>query len=202
LDLSKAIEMGVREMHPGALQRLQNRLKKLCDAGFKSELCQTLAAAATKQIADEFAGERDPYGVPWQPLAAGTRAASKRTRAKILRLTGRMAASVIGVPDSRGFTIHMAFPAPVHQHGGYVAPHSRIGGQQVRRNEKTGGFAKRGAKRYLIEIAGHSTYADGITIPRRQLVPMRSTGGLGVLWGRAFYREAGRLVKLRLGKAT
>jgi len=194
--------MGVRERNPGALDRLQKRIAKLCEAGFKSELSQTIAAAATKEIADEFAGERDPYGVPWQPLARGSRPAAKIVHAKILRLTGRMAASAIAVPASNGFTVHIAFPAPVHQNGGYVAPHSRVGGHQVRRNEKTGGFAKRGSKRYLIEIAGHSTYAEGITIPRRQLVPTRATGGLGARWGRAFYLEAGRLVKLRLGKHT
>lgn len=151
--------MGVRERNPGALNRLQARIRRVCEAGFRVELAQKLAAAATKQVADEFQQERDPYGRPWRALAKGSRPAAKLAAARILRLSGRMAASAAGVPSSSGFTFHMAFPARIHQLGGPI-------------------------------------------IPQRQLLPMASTGGLGPIWGPAFYKEAGDLLRLRLGRST
>ncbi len=192
--------MGLREKRPGALAQFRKRAQRLVGAGFRAQLAQVLSAAAMKQVADEFQGEHDPYGVPWKPLARGTRPAAKREHAKILRKTGVMAASAAAVPSSDGFRFTMAFPAPVHQHGGVVAPHSRLGGHLVKRNPRTGAFAKRGARTVMLERAGRSTFGDGIVIPQRQIVPMRSTGGLGPIWARAFAREAGRLIRSVMGR--
>lgn len=192
--------MGLREKTPGALRQFQARAKRLVGAGFRAQLSQVLAATAMKQVADEFQGEHDPYGNGWKPLARGTRPAAKAQHAKILRRTGVMAASAAAVASSGGFRFTMAFPAPVHQNGGVIAPHSRLGGHLVKRNAKTGAFAKRGAKSYVVERAGRSTFGEGIVIPRRQIVPTRATGGLGPIWARAFNLEAGRLIKAVMGR--
>jgi phage virion morphogenesis protein len=40
------------------------------------------------------------------------------------------------------------------------------------------------------------------TIPRRQMVPEKDTGGLGPIWLEAFNREADSLMRRRMGKAA
>lgn len=190
--------MGVREKHPGQSAQLQARIQRLTTAGFRTGLAQRLGAAAMKQVADEFQGERDPYGRAWQKLAPATRKASKREHAKILRRSGVMAASAAAVPSSAGFQFTMAWPAPVHQRGGFVAPHSRAHGTIQRHNEKTGRLVRAGKAAILVR-AKPATFAHGITIPQRQIVPMASTGGLGPIWTRAFNLEAGRMVRAELG---
>lgn len=199
--------MGLKEQRPGQLEQLRQRVDRLTQAGFRRWLMQLLSAAAMKQVADEFRGERDPYGNAWQQLAPTTRKAGKRDKAKILRLTGIMAASAAAVPSTDSFTFTMAFPAPVHQHGAFVAPHSRLGRAHTemrsgpaRRDRGTGRFL-RPEKAAILVRAKRATYANGITIPQRQILPMKSTGGLGPIWAKAFNTEARNLCRRVLGAA-
>jgi phage gpG-like protein len=175
------------------LERWRRRVSSVTRAGFRTELAQVLGATAMKQVADEFRQSRDPYGQPWEAL--------KRRKGKPLLNTGRMAASVNVQPAADGFLLNIgASYAPVHQYGATVAPHSRIGRRTLWRNPKTGRIVSRATRLKLVHVSSFSrqTYGKGITIPRRQMVPERATGGLGQIWGRAFSRETTRFVRIRM----
>lgn len=175
------------------LERWRRRVSSVARAGFRSELAQVLGATAMKQVADEFRQSRDPYGAPW--------AALRSRKGKPLLDTGRMAGSVNVQPQADGFLLNIPTSyAPVHQYGAQVAPHSRIGKRTLWHNPKTGRIVARTTRLKLVVESSFSrqTYGKGITIPRRQMVPERATGGLGSIWGRAFSRETSRFVRLRM----
>jgi phage gpG-like protein len=175
------------------LERWRRRVASVTRAGFNSELAQVLGATAMKQVADGFRKSQDPYGTPWAPL--------KSRKGKPLLDTGRMAASVNVQPQADGFLLNIPTSyAPVHQYGAQVPPHSRIGKRTLWHNPKTGRIVSRTTRLKMVTESSFSrqTHNKGITIPRRQMVPERSTGGLGPIWGRAFSRETSRLVRLRM----
>lgn len=74
-----------------------------------------------------FRGERDPWGTPWEPLAASTLRQRRRGRgrgaAKILRDTGRLAGSISAQLGTDGRSVavgtNVAYAA-IHQFGGSI----------------------------------------------------------------------------------
>jgi phage gpG-like protein len=157
------------------LRKLRDKIAQLTTAGFRQELAQVLAAAALKQVADEFRESRDPYGRPWAPLAW--------RKGLPLLLTGRMRNAVAVEPRANGFKLSIATVyAKVHQDGA-----------RVRRGRLAAGFSG---------PASRSSRSRVGFIPQRQMVPERSTGGLGPIWLAAFNREAESLIRRRLQVAA
>lgn len=149
------------------IDRLREQIVAFNNPAFRTGLSQVLAAAALKQLADEFKHERDPYGKPWAPL--------KLRKGKILRDTGRMAASAAVAPGPGGFTLSItASYAGTHQEGKTIVP--------VR------------AKALRWRVGKRWYTAQRVVVPRRQMLPEASTGGWGPIWWPAFQRETKRYV--------
>jgi len=180
MPLKKTSRMGIPD--------ISRRLRRVSSPEFKMRMARNLAEEARTQISDSFQRERDPYGKRWAP--------PKYRKGMALQDTGRMAASVATVANVNGFRIEIPvkYAAP-HQYGAHIAPHSRLGRQVIWNNPKTGRFVKKSTKRKAVieTTVNRRTYAKGITIPRRQMVPMPSTGGLGPIWTPAFHRVAKKL---------
>lgn len=87
------------------------------------------------------------------------------------RLRAGMHAVLVGVPasakDSDGTSL--AQVAAINEFGGHVAPHSRVAGQTMWFNPKTGRLVSRTTRLKLVhEVkAKRATFANGITIPER-----------------------------------
>lgn len=186
------------------LTRFRSNLQKVSSRGWTGELASRLGETSLKLVADEFRGERDPYGNAWRELA-NKRARGAKARAKILRDTGRMAASVNFAADATGFRIMIPVTyAPVHQYGATIPARSNAHGQQLRgRYTKNGQFrfVKKSAKTALLVRAKAATFGE-VTIPQRQILPMASTGGLGPIWLRAYNTTAVDLLKRKLQVAA
>lgn len=156
---------------------------------FRTGLLTQCAEAARGEVDNSFIASVDPYGVKWKPL--------KKRKGRILVDTGRLAGSYTYQVTDTGFIVetNVAY-APYHQYGAFVAPHSRIGVGVVF-NAK-GRFqevrTKKGRAKVRSYWLGNVTYANGITIPRRQMVPEENTGGLGN-WGPAINEEAAAFMK-------
>jgi phage gpG-like protein len=157
------------------MRKLADKIRQLTTAGFKAELSQVLAAAAMKQVADEFRGSRDPYGKPWEKLAI--------RQGKPLLDTGRMRNAVTAEPTANGFRLRIATRyAVTHQYGATIEAKTPRG---------------------LRFKAGGRFYAlKRVRIPRRQMLPEADTGRLGPIWTAAFNREAEAIIRRRLGKAA
>ncbi len=182
--------------------------KKLADKiaalpELQTEIAKVAGAAAMKQLSDEFNRSRNPYGESWKPL----RHPSKRrggASAKILvdRAILRNSYSAQPTPDGFEVSTRSDHAAP-HQYGAHIEPHSRIAPTTVYRNGKTNRFVKHSnaltkngkVKKHVVAFMFHQTLANGITIPRRQMVPERDTGGVGELWGGAINKAADGVVK-------
>lgn len=165
--------MGLREKNPGALRELSERIKRCTEAGLRIELSQNLAATGLKVLADEFRGSYGPYGERWE--------APKLRNGPPLTDTRLMANSAAVEPRPNGFrlTITKHF-APMHQKGMTIYP----------KNAARLTFRTRDGRWHSLAYA---------VIPKRQMVPERATGGLGPIWGEAFNRTAGDLLRRRLG---
>jgi len=157
------------------MKKLADQIRELTTAGFKLELSQVLAAAAMKQVADEFRQSRDPYGNQWKrPVLRN---------GQPLLDTGRMRNAVSVEARPNGFRLRIATRyAVTHQYGATISP----------RNAKALRF-KAGGRYYTLKR---------VTIPRRQMLPEADTGRLGPIWTEAFNREAASLIQRRLGKAA
>lgn len=171
------------------LPDVSRRLQKVASPDFNLRMARNLAEEARTQISDGFQKERDPYGRRWEP--------PKYRKGKALQDTGRMAASVSTSASARGFRIDIPvkYAAP-HQYGAHIAPHSRVGRQVLWNNPRNGRFVGKSTKLKAVmeTTVTRRTYARGITIPQRQMVPMPSTGGLGPIWAPAFHRVAKKLL--------
>jgi hypothetical protein len=166
--------MGIHEKKAGSLDALRARVRVASSAGLRTELSQVLAAAALKQVADEFAEQRDPYGDAWAPLTSRD--------GQALRDTGASAAAV-NAPraDGIGFTIN--FPRghmKTHNYGATIVP--------------------RAAAALRFVVRGAVVFAQKVVVPKRQIVPDRARG-LGPFWSKAFADEARALLRRRLGVA-
>jgi phage gpG-like protein len=150
------------------LDALRKNVAKIAAAGFRREIGAALGGTAMKMVADGFRGERDPYGVSWEGL--------KLRSGKILQNTGRMRASANTQPTANGFRLSIPVRyAVTHQKGMTIVP-------------KT-------ARALAFRGPGGMIFAQKVKIPKRQMVPEASTGGLGPIWLAAFERTANALVR-------
>ncbi len=148
------------------LDRLRERITAASSPEFNAGLAQVLGAAALKELADEFREERNPYGEKWAPL--------KLRRGRILRDTGRMAASAAVSPGPNGFELSItASYAGTHQEGATIVP--------------------RRARVLRFQVGRRTYFAKRVVIPRRQMLP-DAARGWGPIWLGAFQREARRYV--------
>lgn len=190
------------------LQRFRENLRKISGNGLTNELAQVLGAASMKLFGDGFRRQVDPYDVPWQSFSPSTRRRrGKMSRAKLLQDTGRMRASGNFSAEGRGFRINIPVSyARVHQKGATIHPRTNVRRQLLRidakRYEQTGQFrfVKKG-KRAILVRAKRATFGE-IKIPRRQMLPEASTGGLGRRWLAVYNREALALLRRRLRVAV
>lgn len=177
------------------LAKMRRKIAGIAQSQFKQALGTELSATALKLVADGFRGERDPYGKPWAPL--------KHRVGKILRDTGRLAASFQAAPTSDGISIRTnASYAAVHQYGGTVKAHRRearvlflnvnkrrfVSPSKAR---KKGGALRKGVAAHFLDAYNQGEYV----IPQRQMVPMDETGGVGSIWGPALRRVANRFMR-------
>lgn len=157
-----------------ALRTMADRIGTVGGAGGVDKLRKNLAATALKLIADEFRGQKDPYGQSWRPLSpstvAGRRKGKKKGGAKILQSTGRLRASFGTTSKGLGFVVSSKVK---------YAPHHQYGAKLKRRNAGIRGLLQR--KR----VVG--------AIPRRMMVP-DSKQGLGPIWKKAFEKTATRVL--------
>jgi phage gpG-like protein len=120
----------------GRLETLRRQATTLASPGFREELARRLAAAATKQLADQFRSSRDPYGNAWKPVFRN-RARDRRGRAsarggrgdKPLIDTGRLRAAALAPPVVSGPMVSVSINveyASYHQEGT-----SRIARRQI-----------------------------------------------------------------------
>lgn len=153
----------------GALRGLRERTDPAQVALLTTAAAQRMRATAMKLVADEFRHSVDPYGKPWKPLAW--------RNGQPLRDTGRMAGAVIGTAS--GPTIQITIGTT------YAAYHQK--GAKVRKP----GITKKGKQRKSRGRVGN--------LPRRQMLPEESTGGLGFTWYRAFSKDADAVVRKAFG---
>jgi|1185.fasta_scaffold00036_10 phage virion morphogenesis protein len=111
--------MGVTQKSAMGLGQLRERLARLSSSEMRLRMATNLAEEARTQVANGFRAERDPYGVPWKRL--------KYREGRILRDTGRMAASVATAATARGFRLDMPVEyAAVHQYGSKRVPQRQM----------------------------------------------------------------------------
>lgn len=205
-----------------ALAEFTRNLRGLGLGEFVPRLAQLVAAGGVKLTMDCFREQRDPYGKPWQPLARErTRDRRARLRAvkqgkkprgqKILIDTARMRNSTAAIQAGRsgGVAIPTVYAA-AHQNGAHIAPHSRLASYRNATYRVGNRFAsQRDAERahrrgQRVESGRHRrTYSNGITIPRRMMLPDREMG-LPVHWQEMIHREAVGMMKrwVRKGAAA
>lgn len=177
--------VGLHHVSGPTLADLHRRFEAVQAARFRAVLAQNLGEEARTQVANGFRSERDPYGKPWAPL--------KRRKGKILRDTGRMAASVAVAQVSAGFQLEItADYAPHHQYGTKPSPRAARAAKQNAR----GRFVKRSRDGFLLRIKEHTNPG----IPQRQMVPMASTGGLGTIWSEAFDKVTVKMLDDAFGR--
>jgi phage gpG-like protein len=154
------------------LSALKGKVQGAADPKFRADLARVLGATALKQLADEFRGERDPYGKAWAPL--------QLRKGKILRDTGRMAASAAVVPRPGGFELVIsAHYARTHQKGALITP---------KKSDRLRFKAGRGR-------SGRWYSLKSARIPRRQMLPEPGTGGFGPIWTSAFQKQADDMIR-------
>ena len=153
-----------------ALQKLRNRLDAMRKPEFGQLVAEKCGAAAMRFALDGFKTSTNPYGKPWAPVG---RAGKKLTRGRVgprragkpLIDTGALRQSVTmeaGVGRFRiGFSDRISI---FHQKG--------TRGRSVR--------AKSGLRR----VFGIGRRVGGI--PRRQMIPEASTGGIPAKWREKF----------------
>lgn len=156
-------------------------MNQLISPAAQAELAQRLGATAQKLVADEFRHSKDPYGKAWKPLALRV--------GKPLLDTGRMRNSVTTQPYGRGFRLTIATQyAGTHQYGATITPKNPGGSLRFKVESRAKG-RKTTSRWFFLKKA---------VIPRRQMIPMSSTGGLGPIWGKAFKDTAKRFVQQKL----
>lgn len=159
----------------GVVRDLASRVRQVGSPTFKGIVGARLGAAAMKLVADQFRASKDPYGRPWRSLVL--------RRGQPLRDIGRLAASVNYQPTGDGFRLVIpVIYASTHQRGATIVPRSA------------------GALRF--KAAGRFYTLRSVKIPRRQIVPEATTGGLGQTWTAAFIGETERLVTDQLKVAA
>lgn len=178
--------MAISRAVGGDLRGLRDRLAGMMTPAFQTEVAQLCANAALKKVADEFNRSQDPYDHPWAPRAHG--------RGKLLRDTGRLAASFAVEPHAGFFRIGTAVGyAEFHQFG---TRSRHVASRSARQNARGRFVGRRARTAYLLRIREHQNRG----IPARPMLPNREvpTG-----WTDAFAKEIHRAVagQLRGGAA-
>ena len=178
--------MSLRQISKIGLPELQERMRFLRSPEFNVRMSKNLAEEARTQVSNGFQQQRDPYGKAWQPLS--------RRSGMILQDTGRMAAAVATQATASGFRIDIPVAyAAAHQYG--VASHARAG--RAAPLSRRGQFISRAHAGNIKARRQRLTFVRGFQhggIPRRQMIPVTSTGGLGPIWTAAFNRAAGNVI--------
>lgn len=189
-----------------------DRLKALADvfeqlatanSPIRGGIASAVGEQAIKLINDGFRKQRDPYGNAWEPLKHPSKKRGGAS-AKILRDTGRMQGGFNLAISPDGFQISQPVTyAASHQYGAFIPPHSRVSPVTVYRSQKTSRFVSPTkvlgrdgkVKKNITSFQHQPTFASGITIDRRQMVPEVSTGGMGDIWGAALNAQADAALK-------
>lgn len=135
----------------------------------------------------------DPYGKAWAPLTSRTGQPLRRTGNNIQRSWTASGET----PTSFRFGSRFKYLA-THQYGAIIRAKN---GRFLRFGVESGwrlngkGRAARGARGAIRA----TVYAQQVTIPRRQLVPEKDTGGLGAIWFEAFSRAVASFLRSRFG---
>lgn len=171
----------------GGLRALQARTSEAQLRALAPEVAKRLGAVSIKLLADEFRQGRDPYGAAWLATQRGN---------PPLRRSGRMAGSVTAQPNGPTVKVTIGTTyARYHQDG--TGPHPRKGGAiPVNRRGRFASKRKLSQKATSQGVRVFGAYTHG-GIPRRQMLPTQSTGGLGPVWSAAF-RDEERGVVLRI----
>lgn len=174
----------------GRLRRLIDDLKKVGAGGMiEARVSQELAAASMKLIADGFRKERDPYGDAWAPL--------KHRNGKILRDTGRMAASANAQPRPGGGVVAQISTgyAKYHQAGAKLRRRARLQATAGNRFVSAAKAAKlKKSKKGRASLRYIRLSASEGTLPRRMMVP-DPRRGLGPIWSKAYQRVARKTIR-------
>ena len=179
----------------------------LAAGAFIPRLAQLVSMGGVKLTMDTFRNQRDPYGLPWAPLKR-ERTRDKRARIqreakglksrgqKILIKTARMrnSATAIHIGNSGGVAIPTGYAAS-HQNGAHIAPHSRLASASNVTLRVGNRFVSK-AQAQKASALGRSvvannfrrTFAAGITIPQRMMLPTPDRG-LPVPWQKMTERE-------------
>jgi phage gpG-like protein len=201
-----------------SMTRALNSLAALSGGKHVPILAQLISVGGLKLTMDCFRNERDPYGKPWKPLQherirdkrarlARERKGLKSRGHKILQDTGRMrnSAATAHRGNTAGVVIATGYAA-AHQNGARIAPHTRL--------KSYGNVTYRSGNRFISESAAakarkaganvqagrfNRTFAQGITIPQRMMIPDVSVG-LPASWHSMIARETGSLLKRWLNK--
>jgi phage gpG-like protein len=212
--------MGIRCTAQAKLDGLKKMIGVIAAKGWIGELAQRTAAAGMKLVGDEFRKQQDPYGKAWAPLKQ-ERTRDKRARlraiakgrtprgSKVLHKTGRMENSA-GASAS-GRLVNVVVPveyAAYHQNGAHIAPHSRLAsynsptyrvGNRFVSEKDAKAFHKIGAdvqRNYY-----NRTFANGITIPQRKILP-DAQGGIPSTWQKMLRKESALLIAQKMGKRS
>lgn len=187
-------------------QALGEAVKSLASPQQKIALQKRLGQAAVAQAQLGVRQGRDPYGTPWKPLTSRNGRPLRRTGNNIQRSWTAGAET----PDTFTFGSRFKYLA-THQYGAVIkAKPGKVlrftlegGGQDIYGAVKyrvggTKGKTHKGG-RYatgwgVVGNTGRTIYAMMVKIPRRQLVPEMSTGGLGSRWLAAFSRVTRRFL--------
>jgi phage virion morphogenesis protein len=122
-----------------------------------------------------FRGEHDPWGVPWQHLAASTLRRRRGTSAQILQDTRRLANSMTYRADSNSVSVGTNVEyAAIHQFGGdiqHAARTSTLYFRQRRDGSVGNRFVRRNRSNFAqdVTIGAHTTH-----IPARPFLPIRN----------------------------
>jgi hypothetical protein len=197
----------------GAMARARRDLESLRLGAYVPRLSQLVAMGGVKLTMDCFRKQQDPYGRKWQPLARErTRDKAARLRAvargkkvrgqKILIKTSRMRNSTTAIQAGRsgGVAIPTGY-AITHQNGAHIAPHSRLASYGNATYRVGNRFASEGQARkaHKAGLSVHvdrfrRTYAEGITIPQRMMLPTAEMG-LPATWNKMIRSEGVALMK-------
>lgn len=154
-------------------------------------LQKRLGQDAIREAQEGVRKSRDPYGNTWAPLTSRTGQPLRRTGNNIQRSWTAGGET----PDSFRFGSRFRYLA-THQYGAVIRPvrakalRFGVEGQAIYASTSRG-IRQVGAESRFV-------YARKVTIPRRQLVPEQSTGGIGPKWMKSFAAVVNRYVREKM----
>jgi phage gpG-like protein len=161
-----------------------------------SNLAPAFRGIGSDIVADSalrFRGSRDPYGVPWRPLARSTVARRRKGSSQPLLDTGRLRSSIsYRLLGSTGVEVGTNVRyAAIHQFGGTIS----FAARSIRvRLRKVGGrtvFAKDKHSRGVVTKWGTNSTGWSVTIPARPFIATASRG---------LPREYGEFIRDRMAR--